>query len=130
VQVNSVEIAQARPEHLVGHFYVTDPERTEANYYADIVLEEDGEGRGVEYISGRPPNLKYPESKGEDGRVPLLWNFDPQTQKFIFDWSNGGKLPGLGRWEGTVNGHTNDFVLSGHWANGKAGANRFRRLAD
>ncbi|MFC4160429.1 hypothetical protein [Chitinimonas lacunae] len=115
---------------LAGKYGLTDPTRTSYQYHGDAILQADGTGRVREFLYDMPIQLRYPETADAAGYVPVLWRFDVSKQSFVFDWTNNGKLVGLGYFTGSVSGNTSRFTLSGNWSNGSAGQLTLQRVSD
>lgn len=105
---------------LVGNHRITDTGRTYQQYHAEARLLPDGRGWVREFLNNRPGPARYPKTLDPQGFAPILWSYDRRTGAFSFDWTMGGKLAGLGRFDGQVQGTLHRFSLSGHWSNGRA----------
>lgn len=120
VSTTAVDVSKAQALNFVGEFVLIDPARPSSKYHGVLKLFAGGRGRALEVLNGKPVKLKYPETADSQGYAPIEWSYDHSTQTFVMDWTCGGDLAKLGKFSGRVKGNTNDFTLSGHWANGNA----------
>ncbi len=124
VMPDPIAVEKAIIDNFVGHFEISDPSRTYDEYHGDVFLYADGTGKSREIVNGN----NIGDHKDENGYVPIVWKWNQAKRQFIYDWRCAGKYPGLGYFEGAVAGNTNDFTLSGTWANGSAGKLTIKRV--
>jgi hypothetical protein len=105
--VRSVEEAESLD--FTGRYNLSDPKRSYQDYHGAVTF----------FANGRFKSWENPGSKPLAGSGG--WSFDPKTKIFTIDWYDGGKFSGY------VKGNTRDFVITGHWADGKPGRLRIHR---
>ena len=103
-------VEEADSVDFVGTYSLGDPARSATVYNGTVTFNAEGTFTSVEFLEGRKLN-----GSGK-------WIFDRNTLQFTITWMPGGSFTG------TVSGNTADFVIAGHWSDGKAGNLRiFRR---
>jgi hypothetical protein len=105
----NIPVEEAEPSNFFGQYNVTDPARTYEKWHATINFLSNMTFTYVECVDGICFN-----GAGE-------WSFTRNTLLFSMRTDGGAQF------RGTVSGTTSNFVLSGTWANGTPGVNRYVR---
>jgi hypothetical protein len=109
-----VDVQYARQSDFVGTYLEIDPARSYAQYHAMITLFQNGELSLDEWISG--------SKRTNRGK----WIYNESSKVLYYKIDDTVRGPG-GYFSGKVTGNTNDFVISGRFADGTPGQLRLTR---